>query len=379
MRRGRVFILLALILLLGAAGVFIVLRGLGGGGQPAPEDITPTPIGEAEIVIAAQHISRGSIIPQEAVIVSPYPADYLVETMMTDPGLVIGRRARMDIGRGVPITQNMITERAGDLLGTGSDASLAIPPGMTAISMPMSRLSGVGYALRDGDQVDVLVSLLLVDVDLEFQSDLPSESLFLFDPNGNLLTAFTCRQVTLEEGTLACSSGETAAPIGHVVTDDETGQQLFAGPIGEPRPRLVTQRLISNATVLHVGEFPLPGEEAAPVAAVATPEPAAGAQPAGGEVAPPAILPPNLVTLIVSPQEALALNWALKARLDLVLTLRGPNDPTVSDETDSVTLQYLVENFDIAVPLKLPYSSEPRIEAAPVQFPLVETTPAPEQ
>src|SRR3990170_3890194 len=158
MRRGRVFILLALILLVGAAGVYFLLSGIGR--EQAPEDITPTPIGEADIVIAAQHISRGSIIPQEAVIVSPYPADYLVETMMTDPGLVIGRRARMDIGRGVPITQNMITERAGDLLGTGSDASLAIPPGMTAISMPLSRLSGVGYALRDGDQVDVLVSLL---------------------------------------------------------------------------------------------------------------------------------------------------------------------------------------------------------------------------
>jgi pilus assembly protein CpaB len=371
-----VFILLALILLAGAAGVFILLRGLGGGGQPSPEDITPTPLGEAEIVIAAQHISRGSIIPQEAVIISPYPADYLVETMMTDPTLVVGRRARMDIGRGVPITQNMITERAGDLLGTGSDASLAIPPGMTAISMPMSRLSGVAYALRDGDQVDVLISLLLVDVDVEFQTDLPSQSLFLFDPGGNLLTAFTCGQVTLQEGTLACSSGETPPPIGHVVTDEETGQLLFAGPIGEPRPRLVTQRLISNATVLHVGEFPLPGEEAAPVA-VATPEPAAGAQPAQGEAAPPAILPPDVVTLIVSPQEALALNWALKARLDMVLTLRSPNDPTVTDETDSVTLQYLIENFNITVPLKLPYGSEPRIEAAPVQFPFSEATPVP--
>jgi pilus assembly protein CpaB len=377
MRRGRVFILLALILLMGAAGVYFLLSGIGR--EQAPEDITPTPIGEAEIVIAAQHISRGSIIPQEAVIVSPYPADYLVETMMTDPGLVIGRRARMDIGRGVPITQNMITERAGDLLGTGSDASLAIPPGMTAISMPMSRLSGVAYALRDGDQVDVLVSLLLSDVDVEFQTGLPNESMFLFDPNGNLLTAFTCRQVSFEEGQLVCSSGEVPPPIGRVVTDDETGQQFYAGPVGESKPRLVTQRLISNATVLHVGAFPLPGEEAAAPVAVATPEPAAGAQPAGGEVAPPAILPPDVVTLIVSPQEALALNWALKARLDLVLTLRGPNDPTVSDETDSVTLQYLVENFDIAVPLKLPYSSEPRIEAAPVQFPFVETTPAPEQ
>jgi len=376
MRRGRVFILLALILLVGAAGVFILLRGLGGGGQPAPEDITPTPIGEADIVIAAQHISRGSIIPQEAVIISPYPADYLVETMMTDPTLVVGRRARMDIGRGVPITQNMITERAGDLLGTGSDASLAIPPGMTAISMPMSRLAGVAYALRDGDQVDVLVSLLLVDLDEQFQTDLPSESMFLFDPNGNLLTAYTCRQVSFAEGQPVCSSGEVPPPIGHLVTDDETGQQFYAGPVGEPTPRLVTQRLISNATVLHVGEFSLPGEEAAP-ATVATPEPAAGAPPAGEEVAPPAILAPDVVTLIVSPQEALALNWAMKAGLDMVLTLRSPNDPTVTDETDSVTLQYLIENFNITVPLKLPYGSEPRIEAAPVQFPFSEATPVP--
>src|SRR3972149_272779 len=211
MRRGRVFILLALILLVGAAGVFILLRGVGGGGQAPPEEITSTPIGEAEIVIAAQHISRGSIIPQEAVIISPYPADYLVETMMTDPGLVIGRRARMDIGRGVPITQNMITERAGDLLGTGSDASLAIPPGMTAISMPLSRLSAVAYALRDGDQVDVLVSLLLSDVDVEFQTGLPNESMFLFDPNGNLLTDFTCRQLTLSEERLR---GAARAAVG---------------------------------------------------------------------------------------------------------------------------------------------------------------------
>jgi pilus assembly protein CpaB len=377
MRRGRVFILLALILLVGAAGVFILLRGLGGGGEPAPEEITPTPIGEAEIVIAAQHISRGSIIPAEAVIVSPYPADYLVETMMVDPGLVIGRRARMDIARGVPITQNMLTERAGDLLGTGSDAALAIPPGMTAISMPMNRLSGVAYALRDGDQVDVLISLLILDVDEFFQTDLPSESLFLFDTDGNLRSAFTCRQVTLEEGRLVCGTGETPPPIGHMVTDETTGLELFAGPIGDPRPRLVTQRLISNATVLHVGEFALPGEGAAPVAAAATPGPEAGAQPAEGEAVPAAILPPDVVTLIVTPQEALALNWAIKAGLDMVLTLRSPNDPTAIDETSSVTLQYLVENFDIGVPAKLPYVTEPRIEADPIQFPFTEATPAP--
>jgi len=36
-----------------------------------------------------------------------------------------------------------------------------------------------------------------------------------------------------------------------------------------------------------------------------------------------------------------------------------------------------VENFDITVPLKLPFVSEPRIEAAPVQFPFSEGTPVP--
>ena len=104
MRRGRTFILLALILLVGAVGAFFVLSGgIGGGSEPELTPV-PTPIGEAEIVIAAQHIPRGSIIPPEAVIVSPYPADYKVETMLDDPAQVIGLRARMDIGRGVPVT-----------------------------------------------------------------------------------------------------------------------------------------------------------------------------------------------------------------------------------------------------------------------------------
>ena len=107
MRRGRIFILLALILLLGAVAVFFVLRGLGPGdapeeGPPPEEEV----LRDAEIVIAAQDIARGAEIPTDGVIVSPYPAEYLVETMLTDPEQVIGRRARMEIARGVPITLN---------------------------------------------------------------------------------------------------------------------------------------------------------------------------------------------------------------------------------------------------------------------------------
>jgi len=181
MRRGRVFILFALILLVGAVAAFLVI---GGAGTDEPDEVAvPTPIGEAEIVIAAQNIARGSLIPPEAVITSPFPADYKVETMLDDPGKVIGKRARMDIARGVPITENMITDKAGDLLPVGSDASIAIPQGFTAIAIPMDRFSGIAFAMRAGDQVDVLVSMLLIDVDTEFQSDLPNQTMLLISPD----------------------------------------------------------------------------------------------------------------------------------------------------------------------------------------------------
>lgn len=379
MRRGRVFILLALLLLVGAAGAFVVLNGLGGGGGEQVQP-TPTPIGEAEIVIAAQHIARGAIIPPEAVIVSPYPADYKVETMLDDPGRVVGHRARMEIERGVPITENMITDQAGDLVSVGSDQSFAIPPGYTAISIPLDRFSGVAYAIHDGDQVDVLVSMLMVDLDPDFQSPTPNRSIFLFNGGGDLLSSFSCASITVAEGEFNCAQAEAGSAVGKIEFDETSGQDFYVAPSGAQRPRLVTQRLISNATVLGVGDFSLEEEQAQPVA-VPTQAEGAGA-PAAQQAAPVAatpVTPPDIITLIVEPQDALALNWALGAGVDLTLTLRSPNDPTADLDTDSMTLQALIDNYNIAVPSKLPYGLEPVLQAPTRDFPpSFEPTPAPE-
>ncbi len=372
MRRGRVFILFALILLVGAVAAFLVL---GGTGSSEPEVVAaPTPIGEAEIVIAAQNIARGSLIPPEAVITSPFPADYKVETMLDDPGQVIGKRARMDIARGVPITENMITDEAGDLLPVGSDASIAIPQGFTAIAMPMDRFSGVAFAIREGDQVDVLVSLLMIDLDTEFQSELPNEGMFLFSSDGELLNAVSCRTVESNEaGELVCGATERPPIIGLLQFDDVSGQDYYVGPSGPQRPRLVTQRLISSATVLGVGDFPLEqAEQLVTVIAVAEEEGVgapAGGQAQDGAAEQPVIEPPDIITLIVTPQDALALNWAINGGLDLTLTLRSPNDPTPELDTDSVTLQFLIDNYDIAIPSKLPYGTEPRLTTKDFEVP----------
>lgn len=377
MRRGRILILIALILLLGVAAAFLVLTRLGGGGgvvRPEAEGTEgPTFGGEAEIVIAAQDISRGSEIPEDGVILSPFPSDFVVETMVTDVEQVIGKRARMDIARGVPITERMFTDESGDLLGTGSDASIAIAPGMTAIAVPLDRFSGVAYAIQDGDQVDVIVTLLMLDLDADFQTVLPNETAILVGADGAVLTATGATQVEASEEGASASSPEPL-PFGRVDVEEETNEQLYVLPVGEQRPRMVSQRLIGNATVLHVGEFALPGAEPAP-----EPEgeaPAGTPQQGQEQQAAPEPEKPDIVTLIVSPQDALALKWALKAGADLTLTLRAPDDDSET-ETTSVTLQYLIDNYDIAVPSKVSYGTEPNLEADPRKWQPSQEVPTP--
>ncbi|MFP3852858.1 MAG: Flp pilus assembly protein CpaB [Anaerolineales bacterium] len=372
MRRGRILILLALILLLGAVAGFLVLTRLGGGGQPAigPEPQAtegPSFGGEAQIVIAAQDISRGSEIPSDGVILSPFPADWVVETMVTDLDQVVGRRARADIARGVPLTERMITDDPGDVLATGSAAAVVIPPGQTAISIPMNRFSGVAYSLREGDNVDVIVSLLFLDIDPEFQTELPNRTAIFVSQTGEILTATGATQAsTSEEGTETSSED---LRFGRIDTEEETGQQVYLVPDPESsqRPRLVSQRLVENATVLGVGEFPLPEEEGEEETEEEEQPAGAPEQQQQAQEAQQAPEAPTIVTLIMPPQDALAVKWALQAGADLTLTLRSPGDET-EDATTSVTLQYLIDNYNISVPSKLPYGTEPRLQADPRQI-----------
>lgn len=362
MRRGRTLILVALILLLGVAAVFFILKAKGGGGGGAP--VTPVALDRQNVVIAGQDISRGAVIPANAVIMAPFPADSVVETMITgDVNQVIGRIARQDIARGMPITTGMITTEAGDLLGTGSDASGAIPPGMTAIAVPMNRLSGVAYALRDGDSVDVIGTMLMVDLDEDYQSILPNSSMILLGNNAAPLTGYACQEVKASEKGLECINPEPP-PFTRVDTEETTGTQLAIKPSESQRPRLVTQRLVENATVLHVGSFTIPGAETQ--TGLGSASAAAGAPP---QTTPQAVTvrAPDIVTLIVTPQDALTINWAIKSGMDLVFTLRGPKDDTTT-ETTSVTLKYLMDNYNITVPSKLPYGLTPRLTSpiAPV-------------
>jgi pilus assembly protein CpaB len=359
MRRGRVLVLVAL-LFLGIALVVFLIMGNGNGilsGDPIDPTPTPEPR-DATIVIAAQNIPRGAEIPPDGVISSPYPSDMLITGeggMITDVNQVVGRRARMDIKRGVPLTTNMVTDIAGDLVGVGSDAAIAIPKGLTAISIPISRLSSVAYAIRDGDQVDILVSMLVADIDSEFQTLLPNISAVLYGVDGPL-TGRICEVVTGTPGAYICQ-GTADKPIGRVETDPLTAEVLYMLPREVQRPRLVTQRIIEQAMVLSVGTFPLEDD----IYSQTYVQPEGGEQTQEQTTVTTVAEPPDIITLIVTPQDALALNYAIKAQMDIVLTLRSPDDDKQT-ETTSVSLEFLFNNYNITVPSKPAFGLQPRLD-----------------
>jgi pilus assembly protein CpaB len=72
-----------------------------------------------------------------------------------------------------------------------------------------------------------------------------------------------------------------------------------------------------------------------------------------------------------------ALNYLIYSGAQLSLALRGPKD-TDTLPTEAVTLQFLLEQYNIPIPVKLPYATEPRLdEILPPELPN-DATPTPE-
>ncbi|MEJ2598463.1 MAG: hypothetical protein P8Z00_09030 [Anaerolineales bacterium] len=107
--------------------------------------------------------------------------------------------------------------------------------------------------------------------------------------------------------------------------------------------------------------------KATPTAIAPTPAAGAEAQPTP-EASVTTNKPPEVVTLIVTPQDAVTLNYLMNlidpksgASARLTLALRASGDDS-RVETEAVTLQFLLDQYNIPVPVKLPYGTEPRVD-----------------
>lgn len=370
--RLRLVIVLAIVVIIIGVVLAVVLPGLGGttpasgttgttgttGNQPVasgPTDTpspTITPIPMVELVIAVQQIPRGFTIPPNAVTTRRWPEESAPASAIFDIETVIGKKARTDIFREQPILTNMLVDDLANLANVGSDAAAILPNNRVAVSVPMDRITSVAYAIQPGDRVDVMVSLLFVDIDPVFQSIEPNR-VTLIDPE-------TLEQQTGIEGRI-----DGAFNLGSGIS-----RTVVIGPSEGQRPRMVTQRTVQEALVIWVGNFPIDGRL---FKTVPTPTPVPTVDPdasSGGSnnrnQATPVNTPvpprPDIITLGVSPQDAVVLTWMMEARLPITFALRSATS-TSQVPTDPVNLQYITETFRIDIPGRLDYSIEPAIDS----------------
>jgi Flp pilus assembly protein CpaB len=347
MRRGRIFFYLAFIIILALIAVFVVWQRFLQPATTTPGTALETPIPKVNVVIVTQRVPRGAVLEANVLNTIPWQENALIPGMFQNMDEVVGRQARFDLEAGIPLTSGMLVTSAEQLSTTGSLAALSIPKGMVAVSIPVSRLSAVSYAPQSGDHVNVIVTMSFVDLDTDFQTILPNKTGLVIGPG-------TPQQGALPNLTVQIQGSDSL--LGKAAQDTTLGAPVYNQPSEPQRPRLASQTLLQDAVVLRMGDFTETPSTAAPTPAPGEAQPTA-------EATPTATKQPDVVTLIVTPQDAVTLNYlmSLGSGAKLTLALRASGDDS-RVETEAVTLQFLLDQYNIPVPVKLPYGTQPRVD-----------------
>lgn len=396
MRLGRILIIVAVLLIVLLLLVFSLSSRGGGGLTEADIAATQAASEIVTVVILQQPVARGEVIPIEKLGIVELPRNAVSDAMISDVVDAAQKIARYDLQQGTYLTSNMVLEDFASLAtsGVGSEHATLIPEGMVAVSIPINRFSSMAYGLTRGDRVNLITTFTMVDLDFDFQTILPNFSAGVFEPGNNIIitagnelaqpgqqegggsdtqiiVSDFSRNIVAQSGT-----GGITSPIGRVELESLLDQPFYQVPQESQRPRLVSQTVLQNVVVLQVGNFKLVDETGQEVE-VAVPTPTSQNQggqqqaPPGEEIVetPDQVEPPDIITLIVWPQDAVMLNYLVYSGAEMTLALRSAGDGTQT-LTDAVTLQYLLQVYNIPVPAKLPYGMDQRVDD--VESPVLE-------
>jgi hypothetical protein len=211
---------------------------------------------------------------------------------------------------------------------------------MVASTIPTNRLALVGYGVGDCSLVNVNACMLFVDVDPAFLTVLPNYT--------SVLTGTGFQEGSLPVLSVQALTTELASRQGRVELDPTLQQPFYAIPSEAQRPRLVCQMILQDVVVMKLGNFSAQAPSPDPNA---TPSPAQAQQQSA----------PDIVTLMVNPQDSISLNYFVYSGAMLSMTLRNPND-TSRFAAESATLTSLLTQYNISLPSKLPYAAQPRID-----------------
>jgi len=376
--RPRTFILLILVLVVAAAAVvlFLVLRPEGGflgnilpgsseseGQTPAPvaqEPGQPVPTATPEVkyvpvVVAVTDLPVGERIRPDLVAVENRPETnvaVVAGVTFSDPDQIVGQIVKTAISEGQEILRPMVALNPSDIASLGSDLSLYVDQGKVAVAFPVDRYSGAAYAMRPGDLVDAFMTLQFVDLDSEFQTELP-----------NIIERVD--EAALLEGQAFLFPPTNDGRLELIPNLNSVGL-IAPGEGNNPIPRRVTQLTLQQMEVLWVGTWLDPRvsmtQEYASDAVldsqvVATPEP--GQLPSPED--PRREFSPDIVILSMSAQDALTLKWSLETGINVDLALRAQGDNSLFTTT-SVSLPQIFEQGVLTAPQTNDFGLQPRID-----------------
>jgi len=355
MRRGRTLIFVFLIIIIAAVVLYVAYNQF----VKPPEVVVPPSV---EVYIAGQNILQGGVIsPELLATIKVAPGD-VVEVMYTidEVSSLVGRAAKFPLDQGVVITTSMVGDPSSAVPISGPSWASLIPSGMTAISIPADRFSLSGYAINDGAHVNLNACFLFVDVDPTFQTMLPNKTSTLTG------TGFTAEGLPI----LSLGVGPADNNQGRLELDPSLQQPYYVGPSESQRPRMVCQMMLQDVVVMKLGNFSR--EEGATIDTPSIPPTTdANGQPVQTNPT------PDIVTLMVTPQDSITLTYLLNAQLPpitnadgtispatsqtrLTMTLRNPTDQA-RQATEASTLQFLLSQYNIPIPAKLPYALQPAL------------------
>ncbi len=367
MRRGRTLILVLLIVIIGLIVGFVAIRQFVLAPQAEDQPVF------VEVFYAAQNIPQGGAITEEVLLTMNLPQANVVEVMFTRDELSLltnNKVAKFPLDQGVVITESMVNDASAAVPISGPQWASLIPPGMTAMSIPANRLSLSGYAINDGAHVNINACLMFVDIDPTFQSILPNLTA--------VLTGTGLGSVSGAEGTgfaveglpiLSLGVASAGSAQGRLELDPSLQQPYFLIPSEAQRPRLVCQMLLQDVVVMKLGSFSL-------IPSGSVTQPAATDPQAQEQAAAPAA--PDIVTLIVTPQDSITLSYLMYTNAQISLTLRNPSD-LARQATEASTLQFLLSQYNIPVPAKLPYAMQPSLSTLVSPFLTNDTVTVPPQ
>jgi Flp pilus assembly protein CpaB len=328
---------------------------------PIPQLLTET----VEVVVSLQTVERGWQMTAAELITDTRFIDEVSDNVITNIEDAIGLYARTKIFQGETLTKDALVADPGLIGQTEYGPSSLIPPGYIALAVPMDRLSGVAYALNEGDYIDIMMTFLFYQIDEQFQTYLQNAAVFYLED-----TVTTEGEPTEEGGepTVQQTNIFVLWPYGRfeqLPTGDTV--HIYGSELQRPVP---ISMILQNARVIQVGNYvpPEPIEPATP-----TPEPVAEGEPTptpqpGGPIPPTATPYPNVLLVALTPQQQLFLKYAIESNANIDFALRGANDNQLYT-VQNVDINLLLERFNIEIPPGYNYS---------VDSLTTEATPTPE-